>query len=488
MTMEAFSDMKTPVFVFEGDVVVGRLRQLAAAERPAVAADRATRYYYQHATRLLWIDTGGADQRADTLLAWLHTVGTLGFTEHSFSVDDIERDLHRLRTLDVSAPGQLSELAARLEYRLTRAYLRYAYGQRYGFVSPHRLFNKLDVEREDTVRHIVNYRQLFNCDMDVAPARYDSVALSHVADGTLGDYLRSIQPGGGYYRQLADMLGTAADDKRRRLIMVNMERARWRMRQPIPDEGKRVIVNVPAYHLYAYGADSVLDMRVVCGAQTTKTPLLNSAIQWMEVNPQWVIPKSILEKDVIRHIGDSAYFARNRYLIFERATNKPVSVRAFTRQMLLSGQYRVAQQSGSDNSLGRIVFRFPNPFQVFLHYTSNPSVFQRDARAVSHGCVRVAKPFELAQFVLDAPDEWLLDRIRISMDMKPETDRGRQYLHSHADETEHKLISYVPVKPHVPIYIIYQTLWTDERGMLRSWPDVYGYDRVMWDALQPYMQ
>jgi murein L,D-transpeptidase YcbB/YkuD len=158
-----------------------------------------------------------------------------------------------------------------------------------------------------------------------------------------------------------------------------------------------------------------------------------------------------------------------------------------TRSMLLSGKYRVAQKSGDDNSLGRIVFRFKNKFSVFLHYTSSPSVFKRDSRSISHGCVRVERPFELANYVLDQPDEWLLDRIRISMGLRAETDRGRQYLRTHQDEDDHKLIGYVPVKPHVPLYIIYFTLWPDENGALQTWPDIYGYDKVVLQHLKPYL-
>ena len=152
--------------------------------------------------------------------------------------------------------------------------------------------------------------------------------------------------------------------------------------------------------------------------------------------------------------------------------------------MLNSGKYRVAQEGGAGNSLGRIVFRFKNNFSVFLHDTSNPGAFSRDSRAMSHGCVRVSKPFDLAQFVLDNPDEWLLDRIRISMDLPPMSEQGREYVATHGSDNK-KLISYVPVKPRVPIYILYYTLWPDADGILQTWPDVYGYDDVMWKQLKP---
>jgi murein L,D-transpeptidase YcbB/YkuD len=160
-----------------------------------------------------------------------------------------------------------------------------------------------------------------------------------------------------------------------------------------------------------------------------------------------------------------------------------------SRQMLLSGNYRVAQKGGAGNSLGRIVFRFKNRYSVYLHDTSTPSAFQRDVRSLSHGCVRVSKPFELANFVLGNPDEWLLDRIRIGMGQQAQTDQGRQWLRAHPDKGDlKKLIGYVGVKPHVPLYIIYNTMWPDENGVWREWPDVYGYDDVIWKQMQPYMQ
>lgn len=392
-----------------------------------------------------------------------------------------------MRSLDFGeGKNSINHVAARLEYRLTKACLRYAYGQRFGFINPHRVFNNLDVEKEDTLKRVISYRGLFDVSMDLPTAQYADTVLREVREYRLADYLHAIQPQDRFYQQLQSMLAQADTKEERRRIMVNMERCRWRRHQPIAEEGKRIIVNIPAYHLYAYSPDSMLDMRVVCGTLRTKTPQLSSHIEYMEVNPQWIIPMSIVEADVARRAGDSAYFARNRYNIYDRATNKQIGVHHVSRQMLLSGKYRVAQAGGAGNSLGRVVFRFKNRFSVFLHDTSNPGAFQRESRAVSHGCVRVSKPFDLAKFVLDSPDEWLLDRIRISMGLPAETERGKEYLSANPDK-DHKLIGYVPVKPRVPLYIIYYTLWPDSSGMLQSWPDVYGYDEVIWNHLKPFV-
>ena len=485
LTMEAFSDMKTPAFVFDSHDITQTIREMAKADKGQQEADRLLRNYYADAEHpLVWVDRMGVDQRADTLLAWLHRVGDIGLSEHAFSVADIEQDLQRMRQLDFDDQRhRASEVAARLEYRLTKACLRYCCGQRFGFVNPHRLFNNLDIEKQDSLR-VLKYRGLFDVSMETPDARYVTRMLHQVQADSLSDYLYACQPSDSYYQQLKRMLPAAATSDQRRRILVNMERARWRRHQPVVTDGKRVVVNIPAYHLYAYGPDGVLDMKVVCGNVKTKTPQLSSYIEWMEVDPQWVIPMSIIENEVSRRAGDSAYFARNRYNIYDKATNRQIPVTAVTSQMLNSGKYRVAQEGGAGNSLGRIVFRFKNNFSVFLHDTSNPGAFSRDSRAMSHGCVRVSKPFDLAQFVLDNPDEWLLDRIRISMDLPPMSEQGREYVATHGSDNK-KLISYVPVKPRVPIYILYYTLWPDADGILQTWPDVYGYDDVMWKQLKP---
>jgi len=486
--MEAFSGLKTPAFVLDRHEIDACLRKLVREDAGATLADRQTCNYYRSTdNRLIWVSRYGIDHRADTLLSWLRQAGDMGFSERAFEVETVMQDLQRLRSLKIGPQG-ISQLAAQLEFRLTKSCLRYCYGQRFGFVNPQHLLNNLDVEKSDTVKKTVKYRGLFDVEMDHPDKDYAAQVLRKVRNDSLDTYLREIQPRDSYYSRLQAMLPTAVSSEQRKRIIVNMERSRWRRHQPIATEGKRIVVNIPAYHLYAYSDVETLDMRVVCGNVKTKTPQLSSNIEWMEINPQWVIPMSIVETDVVRHAGDTAYFTRNRYNIYERATNQQVSVESVSRQMLLSGKYRVAQEGGAGNSLGRIVFRFKNNFSVFLHDTSNPGAFSRDGRAVSHGCVRVAKPFELARFVLEDPDEWLLDKIRIAMGLSPETPQGLDYVDSHPEAKDrNKLIGYVPVKPRVPLYIIYYTLWPDENGVLQTWPDVYGYDEVMWNQLKPYL-
>ena len=147
-----------------------------------------------------------------------------------------------------------------------------------------------------------------------------------------------------------------------------MDRRRWRETNRMGSAPKYVVVNVAAYHLWAVSPDSIMDMRAACGAQKTKTPLLTSQITHMEVNPQWLIPHSIIKNDIAHHAGDSAYFARHRYFIADRKTGQRLTAGAVSRSQLLSGNYRVGQEGGQGNALGRIIFRFPG-FLILLIYS-----------------------------------------------------------------------------------------------------------------------
>jgi hypothetical protein len=93
----------------------------------------------------------------------------------------------------------------------------------------------------------------------------------------------------------------------------------------------------------------------------------------------------------------------------------------------------------------------------------------------------VQRPFDLACFLLPDADEWLLDRLRISMDIRPETDQGQEYLRDHADDPRPlRAVSYQDVTPRVPVYIIYYTAYPNpETGAFEQWPDLYGYDKAI---------
>ena len=490
LTLEAFEDMKVDGYALNSQEIRENLEHFSTSDRESNPVVGRVRKYYREGRPLVWIDVMGVDNRADTLLATLRSkLPEMGFNDKHFRLRQIEEDLDRMRTLNFNESDNVNKVAARLEYNLTRAYLRYVTGQRFGFVNPNYILNSYDARETDSTGRVKSYRQLFDVGMEHPNDAYTDRALGRVSRDSLGVYLRQVEPQGKLYHLLMEKLHAATDSQRPR-IMVNMERCRWRDTLKHEADERYVVVNVPAFHLWAVGPDSIVDMRVACGAVKTKTPLLTSRITHMEVNPEWSIPMSIIRDDVARHGGDSGYFTRHRYYIADRKTGKHLSPGSVSASMLRSGNYRVVQQGGAGNSLGRIIFRFPNNFSVFLHDTSSPGAFGRDNRGVSHGCVRVQRPFDLAVFMLGREaDEKLLDKLRISMGMKPETDWGRDLM----DELDPavktpKLVSWLKVSPRVPIIITYYTIFLTPYGSLQYYPDVYGYDKAIRESLATYMQ
>lgn len=435
-----------------------------------------------HSLQGKWFTRMGVSEDADSLLTFLRNqLPKDGLDTTAFFVPQIAEDLTVVHKLAFDSVGQsINDVLKRLDGHLTKAYVDYTTGQRYGFFRPDKVLNRLDYKVGGT-----GYAQLFDYEIKAPDS---SEAQAKVSSDDRMSYLEASQPGTYVYRALKDLLAKTKDKAERAKIAVNMERCRWQIKHPGQQE-KRVLVNIAAQHLWAVGGDSALDMRICCGAYPTKTPLLCSTINYMQVNPEWNIPFNIIKTDVARHGGDSSYFARNRYDIVDRETGDTLQASEVGKERLLSGKMKVVQKGGSGNSLGRIVFRFPNNFSVYLHDTNNRGAFNRERRTLSHGCVRVQKPFELACFLLQGADEWTKDQIRISMDMRPVTERGREYVRNHADSPRpFRLISYRDITPHMPLYIVYFTAYPNPTtGKVELWPDLYDFDKVITKEIGPFL-
>ena len=446
-------------------------RELTEAERSAFGE-----YVNQMDSALtgVWFDRMGVSADADSVCAYLsREVPRNGLDTAAFFIPAIARDLEIVHQLAFDSVGvSINDLLPRLDANLTKAYIRFATGQRYGFMRP-RVFNRMDPK----VGNPGIFARVF--DYEVAAPDTTEAAKKVKEDDRMA-YLIESAPNTYIYKALLKEMDKTTDAERRHQIAVNMERCRWQI--PHPKEHQRqILVNIPAQQLWAIGGDTVLDMRICCGAVPTKTPLLNSEISYMQVNPEWIIPYNIVKTEVAHHAGDSAYFARNRYSIINKESGDTLNVADVDSGSLLSGNIRISQRGGVGNSLGRIVFRFPNNFSIYLHDTNNRGAFQRERRTLSHGCVRVQKPFDLACYLLPDADEWTRESLRISMDIPPVTERGRSWVRQHADaKRPFRLISYRDVKPHVPLYIIYYTTFPNPKtGAIDFWPDIYGFDKVI---------
>ena len=459
------------------------LQQLMETDSSKYKSDLTVRAFYDSISTAgmpwLWFtDEGISSDVSDLLEVIKANLEDALLNTESFYIDDIDTDLDVIQGLKFDSVGRdINEVLMHLEYNLSKAYVKYVTGMRYGFVRPDKLLNKLYF-REDRGY----WAHLF--DYEVMPPNYKETA-DHLSRDDRMEYLLASKPAAPkLYKSLVNGLKSESDTIKRRKILAGMERCRWRLNHP-EYEKRKVLINLPAQQLWTIDNGSVDSMRICCGAWSTKTPLLCSQLAYMQINPEWSLPPKIVESDFARHVGDSAWFARHKYFVVNRKTGDTLNIAHIGREGLKNGGLRFVQRGGANNSLGRIVFRFLNNFSIYLHDTNTRGVFQRDRRTVSHGCVRVQKPFELACFLLPDADDWTRDRIRISMDIPPVTERGMKYLQTHTNAPRPlRLIDYHGIKPKVPVFIVYYTAFPNpDTGLLEYWPDFYGYDKPTLNAM-----
>ena len=172
-------------------------------------------------------------------------------------------------------------------------------------------------------------------------------------------------------------------------ILANMERWRW---LPATLPADRVQVNIAAAILTLFHQDTpVLSMRAATGRPGDETPMLQSAIQSIVLNPPWNVPADIASKELWpKERAHPGYFARNDFIVIRSA----------------EGGVRLQQKAGDKAALGHVKFDFANRYGVYLHDTPSHSAFGRYARLVSHGCVRLEKPVLLADTLMQGSDQW----------------------------------------------------------------------------------
>lgn len=490
LRLEDYDSLKTDSFKISPRVVRREIGRMVASDSDSTLSDYYTRTYYVKHRPLIWIDRKGVDSRADTLAARLHFVSQFGFSPDKFRLSQIETDLTRLRNLDFQGKDNtISKVMARLEYNLTKALFRYSAGQKFGYTNPNNILNRLD-KRENSDA----FATLYGLKSPYAKKNFYRKAVLSVQKDSLSEFLNACEPANPYYKHLVRILNSdSARYFNRKLLLVNIERCRWRLNDYPWNHKKYVIVNIPSLHLAAVDGDKVLIMRIGCGSLKTKTPLLSSNITRMDINPQWIMPRSIVKKSIIHRLGNRWYFKSNHYFIRDRATGKDIEPWQASPEALLDGTQLAIQEGGEGNSLGRIIFRFNNDFSIYLHDTSSRDVFERAERDVSHGCIRVEKPFQLAEFLLGENNKKTIEKVRYSMnaDVSPlgkDKDDLTGKEQAVADTLNKKmLIGKAEVKPTVPLFIWYFTLYPNIDGKVQYYDDLYGYDDVIYHDLLNYM-
>jgi murein L,D-transpeptidase YcbB/YkuD len=186
-------------------------------------------------------------------------------------------------------------------------------------------------------------------------------------------------------------------------IRVNLERGRWILHDL---SGDYLLVDI-AVRLFR-DDEIAWTARVQVGRPYRKTPVFRSQIRYLDFNPTWTIPPGILRKDTLPAIKrDPSYLSDRNIRVIDRDGNEvSASTVDWTRYPESPFPYRLVQDPGPSNALGRVKFMFPNDHLVYLHDTPSRSLFERSERAFSSGCIRVEQPFELARVLLNDPEAW----------------------------------------------------------------------------------
>ncbi|UOD28996.1 L,D-transpeptidase family protein [Massilia violaceinigra] len=255
--------------------------------------------------------------------------------------------------------------------------------------------------------------------------------------------------------------------QRVRQLILTLERLRW---LPPMRPGRIVAVNLPAYRLWAFDSagDSKaepLEMRVIVGAAArTPTPVFIGQMRYLEFNPYWNVPRSIERVEIIPKLArDPAYLKNNAMELVSNGGQVLAAGQAASLAALRAGTARVRQRPGPHNVLGAVKFAMPNPMNIYLHSTSAGELFSRERRDLSHGCIRVERPADLAEFVLADPLQWDRQRVRAAMQ-------------AGATRT-------VRLGEAIPVVLFYATAVTDRRGRALFADDIYRRDLKLAQAL-----
>ena len=222
-------------------------------------------------------------------------------------------------------------------------------------------------------------------------------------------------------------------------IIVNMERCRW-ISKEITQAKEFIVVNIPSYRLTYFKDNKVaLESNVVVGTALNKTVVFSGMMSYIVFSPYWNVPTSIKEKEILPGIRkDKNYLAKHN--------------------MEWKGS-NIRQRPGKSNSLGLVKFLFPNNNNIYLHDTPTKWLFNEEKRASSHGCIRVAKPVELANKILEGDANWTPEKIDLAMN------KGKE--------------SWYTLKSKIPVYIGYFTAWVDDDGTINFYKDIYDKDATL---------
>jgi murein L,D-transpeptidase YcbB/YkuD len=223
---------------------------------------------------------------------------------------------------------------------------------------------------------------------------------------------------------------------------MNMGRMRW---MPEVNSGQLIMVNIPEFVLHVYeGKKKAFDMNVVVGKEGHNTMMFSGDLNQIVFSPYWNVPPSIVKKEILPKLASNPGYLESQEM--EQVGTE-------------GGLPKIRQRPGDKNSLGRVKFLFPNSFNIYFHDTPAKTLFDKDKRAFSHGCIRLSDPEKMANYLLRNNPEWTPEKINDAMYSGNE--------------------QFVRLKKAVPVIITYYTAWVDESGRLNFRDDIYTHDKSL---------
>ena len=247
-------------------------------------------------------------------------------------------------------------------------------------------------------------------------------------------------------------------------VLVNLERERW---LNISRGNRHIQVNIPAFvaQVYDYGA-MVFETKTVVGkVGKTQTPEFSDVMTHMMINPSWNVPVSIITKEYLPQLqANNTAMNRQGIQIFYKG--RQIDPTRVDFSQFTAGWFPVTmrQPPGAGNALGKVKFLFPNQFDIYMHDTPSKSLFDKISRAFSHGCVRVARPRELAYLLLSR-----------------QSDDPEGLFQKHLDTGRE---TPVYLDQPVPVHLTYLTVWQNAAGQVEYLDDIYGRDAIVFAALE----
>lgn len=295
---------------------------------------------------------------------------------------------------------------------------------------------------EDILRKAIPQKDFMSAVLDVQPKTKSYVLMQEQMRLMTGQYV------GDCYETPKGVV---------RKLAINMERLRW----AAINEDTFIQINIPSYSLKLQTPDTAYQFKVVVGKPGYQTHELQSSITHFSTAPDWKVPKNIFTKEILpKALKNPAYLDNNHFAIYDHHGNYIAAVRENLLAVKKNPEnYFLRQSAGCDNALGLVVFRFQNPYDIYLHDTPEQQYFNRENRALSHGCIRVQQAEKLAKLLL------MLDGAK-----------------QKAASLHQAMTAYLPknftLKKAVPIKVTYLTCEIGELGIV-EYDDIYQKDKAL---------